>query len=172
MVRMKLQTLEFLWVRRYRMDRTFRGGFKWKRLHRIEFLPESDPDAFGFLNPDEGLLSSGSIGRLPRAGLGDDQDWRYYYVNFFVDRDMYMRTWAVESATTKFLFRSKKTPHQQRKRKKTKRSPNGRTLKRCNSLRSLRRGRRPTTNPPLQCLTPIPSRTTPMNPRTAQIARW
>ncbi|KAF8143030.1 hypothetical protein K438DRAFT_1634402, partial [Mycena galopus ATCC 62051] len=103
-----------LWIRRYRLDRTWRAGFKKKRLFRLEFVPDSDPDAFGFLNPDEvirgahiipafstgtteALLSSGSIGRLPRFGLTDDEDWRYYYVNMqvvsllCVDRDMYMR---------------------------------------------------------------------------------
>ncbi|KAJ7118418.1 hypothetical protein C8R43DRAFT_1137351 [Mycena crocata] len=26
-----------------------------------------------------------------RKGLAEDEDWRFYYVNFFVDRDMYMR---------------------------------------------------------------------------------
>ncbi|KAJ7886402.1 hypothetical protein B0H14DRAFT_2563342 [Mycena olivaceomarginata] len=33
----------------------------------------------------------GFIGRLLRPGLTDDEDWRYYYVNVFVDHDMYMR---------------------------------------------------------------------------------
>jgi hypothetical protein len=97
----KIQPLEFLWIRRYRIDKNFRAGFKRKRLHRLEFLPQSDPDAFGFLDPDEiirgshivpafargrttELLSSGSIGRLPREGLTKDQDWRYYYVNLYV----------------------------------------------------------------------------------------
>ncbi|KAJ7649427.1 hypothetical protein DFH06DRAFT_1282942 [Mycena polygramma] len=104
----KIEVMQFLWVRRYRLDPTYRGGFKRRRLHRLEFLPDSDPDAFGFINPDEVIrgahlipafahgrtterLSSGSIGRLPRDGLKSDEDWRYYYVNFFVDRDMYMR---------------------------------------------------------------------------------
>ncbi|KAK6969249.1 hypothetical protein R3P38DRAFT_2814712 [Favolaschia claudopus] len=66
----KIQTKEFL------------------RLHRLEFLPDSDPQAFGFLDPDEvirgshiipafargrttTLLANGSIGRLPRAGLAE-----------------------------------------------------------------------------------------------------
>ncbi|KAJ7799440.1 hypothetical protein B0H14DRAFT_3491588 [Mycena olivaceomarginata] len=104
----KPESMEFLWIRRYKLDRTWRGRFKKKQLFRLEFLPEADPDAFGFLNPDEvirgthiipafacgtteDLLSSGSIGCLPRPELTDDQDWQYYYVNFFVDRDMYMR---------------------------------------------------------------------------------
>ncbi|KAJ7777634.1 hypothetical protein DFH07DRAFT_976756 [Mycena maculata] len=102
------QLMEFLWVRRYRLDPTWRAGFKRKHLYRLEFLPDSDPDAFGFLNPDEvirgahiipafaygtteDVLDSSSIGRLPRDGLTEDEDWRYYHVNFFVDCDMYMR---------------------------------------------------------------------------------
>ncbi|KAJ7712350.1 hypothetical protein DFH07DRAFT_683203, partial [Mycena maculata] len=102
------QRIEFLWVRRYRLDPKWRGGFKYKRLHRLEFLPADDPQAFGFLNPDEVIrgahiipafsagtttefLSEDSIGRLVREGLDDDEDWRYYYVNLFVDRDMFMR---------------------------------------------------------------------------------
>ncbi|KAJ6488839.1 hypothetical protein C8R45DRAFT_1143036, partial [Mycena sanguinolenta] len=104
----KPQSMEFLWVRRYRLDSTWRAGFKKKRLFRLEFLPDTDPNAFGFLNPDEvirgahlipafawgkttDLLAAASVGRLPRSGLSNDEDWRYYYVNFFVDRDMYMR---------------------------------------------------------------------------------
>ncbi|KAK6968932.1 hypothetical protein R3P38DRAFT_2589238, partial [Favolaschia claudopus] len=84
----KIQTKEFLWIRRYRIDKTFRAGFKRRRLHRLEFLPDSDPQAFGFLDPDEvirgshiipafargrttTLLANGSIGRLPRAGLAE-----------------------------------------------------------------------------------------------------
>ncbi|KAJ7885287.1 hypothetical protein B0H14DRAFT_3431893 [Mycena olivaceomarginata] len=39
----------------------------------------------------EELLANDLIGRLPRDGLSEDEDWHYYYVNFFVDRDMYMR---------------------------------------------------------------------------------
>ncbi|KAF7377741.1 hypothetical protein MSAN_00197100 [Mycena sanguinolenta] len=79
--------------------------FLW--LFCVEFLPDNDPNAFGFLNPDEvirgahlipafaqgktkDLLATASVGRLP-SGLSTNEDWRYYYVNFFVDRGMYMR---------------------------------------------------------------------------------
>jgi hypothetical protein len=94
----KPQPMEFLWVRRYQLDTTWRAGFKQKHLHRVKFLPESDPNAFGFLNLDEDirtshlipafahgrteeLLASDSIGRLLRDGLSEDEDWHYYYVS-------------------------------------------------------------------------------------------
>ncbi|KAJ7097121.1 hypothetical protein B0H15DRAFT_920861 [Mycena belliarum] len=102
--------MEFLWVRRYRLDPTWRSGFRRKRLHRVEFLPADDPLAFGFLDPDEVIrgshlipafstgtttefLDEDSIGRPAREGLADNEDWRSYYVNLhsFVDRDMVIR---------------------------------------------------------------------------------
>lgn len=45
--------LDFLWIRRSRLIRIGHSGFRRKRLHRVEFLPDSDPNAYGFLNPDE-----------------------------------------------------------------------------------------------------------------------
>ncbi|KAF7359835.1 hypothetical protein MVEN_00708900 [Mycena venus] len=95
--------LSFLWVRRFRLDHSYKGGFKRKRLHRIEFLPDSDPNAYGFVDPDEVIRGSHLI---PAFAHGPTQpveyttlarkedeydDWRYHYVNFFVDRDMFMR---------------------------------------------------------------------------------
>lgn len=89
-----LQTKEVLWIRRFRRDSTYRAGFAKKRLHRLQFLPAGDPDAFGFLDPDDvirgahlipayrygrtsELLEGESFGRLE----GELDDWRYYYVN-------------------------------------------------------------------------------------------
>ncbi|KAF7299950.1 hypothetical protein HMN09_01002900 [Mycena chlorophos] len=92
-----------LFARRFRLDKTWKGGFKRRRLHRIEFLPETDPNAYCFVNPDEVIREAHlvpafahgatmpvhyeSIGRKPATF----NDWKYYYVNFFVDRDMLMR---------------------------------------------------------------------------------
>ncbi|KAJ7805433.1 hypothetical protein B0H13DRAFT_2387735 [Mycena leptocephala] len=86
-------TATFLWVRRFRLDRTFKGGFKRKHLHRIEFLPESDPTAYGsHLIP---AFAYGPTEPVPYTSLArkpdEFDDWRYHYVNFFVDRDMFMR---------------------------------------------------------------------------------
>ncbi|KAJ6523907.1 hypothetical protein DFH09DRAFT_1372332 [Mycena vulgaris] len=66
-------------------------------------MPDSEPDAYGFVDPDEVIRGShlipvfahGPTDPLPYTSLarkGDKfDDWRYHYVNFFVDRDMFMR---------------------------------------------------------------------------------
>ena len=87
---------EVLWVRRFRHDKSYRAGFKQKRLHRLEFLPSNDNSAFGFLDPDEVIrashlipafrygpteefLSGESFGRAP----GELDDYRYFYINMY-----------------------------------------------------------------------------------------
>jgi hypothetical protein len=113
------QQVNFLWVRWFGRDLTYRSGFKAKRLPRIGFIDSSD--AFGFVDPREVIrgvhlipafaygktsdLLSHSIARNPRE---KDLDWNYYYVNMWVihfrrnfnhinfyprmvDRDMFMR---------------------------------------------------------------------------------
>ncbi|KAH9011426.1 hypothetical protein EDB83DRAFT_2448378 [Lactarius deliciosus] len=92
--------MDFLWVRWF--------GFKARRLHRIGFVKDTnDPDvspAFGFVDPcnviravylppvyEEGKrtdLLSRSMARLPSE---NDEDFCLYYVNFFADRDLFMR---------------------------------------------------------------------------------
>ncbi|KAA1479425.1 hypothetical protein DENSPDRAFT_862027 [Dentipellis sp. KUC8613] len=96
--------MDFLWVRWFGRDIDSEAGWQAQRLPRIGFVPSSDPDAFGFLDPQdviraahlipafhhghtEELLPGPSIAR-PK---GDDADWQYFYVNIFVDRDMFMR---------------------------------------------------------------------------------
>ncbi|KAJ7101338.1 hypothetical protein B0H15DRAFT_936529 [Mycena belliarum] len=95
--------LSFLWVRNFRMDRTYKGGFKRRRYHRVEFVPDSEAGAYGFVNPDEVIRAShlipafahGATEEFPYASLArhkdEYQDWNYHYVNFFADRDMFMR---------------------------------------------------------------------------------
>ncbi|KAF7293837.1 hypothetical protein HMN09_01179600 [Mycena chlorophos] len=98
-----VRTVPLLFARAFRLDRTWKGGFKRRRLHRIEFLPESDPDAYVFVHPEEVIREAHlvpayahgatmpvhyeTIGRKPKTY----NDWNYHYVNFFVDRDMLMR---------------------------------------------------------------------------------
>ncbi|KAJ7067227.1 hypothetical protein C8F01DRAFT_1365364 [Mycena amicta] len=97
------KTVPLLFVRRFHLDKSWKGSFKRRRLHRIEFVPETDDNAYGFVNPDKVIREAhlvpayahGATPRLPFPSLGrkkgQENDWRYYYVNFFVDRDMLMR---------------------------------------------------------------------------------
>ncbi|KAF7291339.1 hypothetical protein MIND_01278400 [Mycena indigotica] len=47
------KTVCLLFARHFRLDKTFKGGFKRRRLHHIKFVPEHDDNAYGFINPDE-----------------------------------------------------------------------------------------------------------------------
>lgn len=85
--------MDFLWVRWFGRDLTYKSGFKAKHLHRIGFVPQEDPLVFGFLDPQEiiravHLIPAYTHGRSPDA-LGpslarhpreNDEDWNYYYV--------------------------------------------------------------------------------------------
>ncbi|KAF7967234.1 hypothetical protein HWV62_35081 [Athelia sp. TMB] len=99
------QHIEFMWVRWFGDDRTHRSGVKAKRLPRVGFVPdEPGHEPFGFLDPMEiiravhlmpafahgatqGLLGH-SIARQPKE---NDEDWQYFYVDIWADRDMFMR---------------------------------------------------------------------------------
>ncbi|KAJ7212478.1 hypothetical protein B0H12DRAFT_1276111, partial [Mycena haematopus] len=102
------QRMEFLWVRWFGRDFTHSSGWKAKRLDRLGFMPSigenGDEGAFGFLDPDVVIRASHIIpafryGKtsdlLPKsiARRPEDENWDYvyYYVNCFVDRDMFMR---------------------------------------------------------------------------------
>jgi hypothetical protein len=88
--------IQFLWVRWFRYDTCWKSGFKHKRLHRLEFLPASDPGTFGFLDPDEVIRGSHIIpafahkrtsellGESIARNADESSDWRYYYVAMFV----------------------------------------------------------------------------------------
>ncbi|KAJ7085599.1 hypothetical protein C8R44DRAFT_901648 [Mycena epipterygia] len=96
--------MEFLWVRWFGRDLSYKAGWKAKRLHRLGFIDSADGGAFGFLDPAEVIrgahiipafhygrtseLLPKSIARRPEE---NDEDYLYYYVNCFVDRDMFMR---------------------------------------------------------------------------------
>ncbi|KAF8145027.1 hypothetical protein K438DRAFT_1735667 [Mycena galopus ATCC 62051] len=121
-------SIEVLWAHRFRIDTSYRAGFKAKRLHRLQFIPGDDPLAFDLLNPDEvirgvHLIPAFAHGRthdllqrsispeddeewfeepdddsagwrsiaLENEKNHEDGEWRYHYVNIFVDRDMYVR---------------------------------------------------------------------------------
>ncbi|KAJ3002471.1 hypothetical protein NUW54_g5831 [Trametes sanguinea] len=88
-------------------DPEWESGWIAKRLERIGFVPQSDEGAFDFLDPADvirgcHLIPAFAEGRT-RSLLGpsmlarhasepqDDSDWERFYVNRFVDRDMFMR---------------------------------------------------------------------------------
>ncbi|KJA25615.1 hypothetical protein HYPSUDRAFT_134692, partial [Hypholoma sublateritium FD-334 SS-4] len=87
-------SIEIIWVRRFRIDTTYSAGFKKKRLHRLEFLPSSDPEAFGFIHPDEIIRGAHLIPAFYYGGTDqflsgvsiarnadENDDYRYFYVN-------------------------------------------------------------------------------------------
>jgi hypothetical protein len=90
-----IQRMEFLWVRWFGAVPGHRSGFKMARLPKIGFMPDTDDEAFGFLDPSlvlrgchlipafhEGrtanlLRTQGTAGRP----LSEDDDWVSLYVN-------------------------------------------------------------------------------------------
>jgi hypothetical protein len=88
--------LEFLWVRWFEKDASFRSGWQAQALDRIQFPSIFDNSSFGFLSPDEILRASHvmpafSCDRLHPDGRGfsklarDSIEWVSYYVGRFVD---------------------------------------------------------------------------------------
>ncbi|TFY53971.1 hypothetical protein EVG20_g9898 [Dentipellis fragilis] len=97
--------VDFLWVRWFGRDLTHKSGWKAKGLPQIGFVPDDGTgDAFGFVDPNDVIravhlipafaypctetLLGHSVARLEKEY---DTDWTYFYVNIFVDRDMFMR---------------------------------------------------------------------------------
>jgi hypothetical protein len=86
--------LEFLWVRWLAPLKNHQSGMKHARLPKVAFVDESDPDAFGFLDPSQVIRgahlipvfaskrgeSSLRYGKsLARPG-GELDDWEEFYV--------------------------------------------------------------------------------------------
>jgi len=88
---------DILHVRWFGRNLSVQSGWKAKRLHRIGFIPASDSDAFGFLDPAQVIrgvhliprFAGGrtseymgpSISRKPSEG---NEDWVNFYVNWCV----------------------------------------------------------------------------------------
>ncbi|KAJ7732533.1 hypothetical protein B0H16DRAFT_1770162 [Mycena metata] len=98
--------MEFLWVRWMGVEPGYRAGIKRARLPKVGFVAESDPFAFGFLDPQHVLRGSHLIpdfvgGRTNELlatreetaarDPQDTEDWATYFVDIFTDRDMFMR---------------------------------------------------------------------------------
>jgi len=90
------QRIDFLWIRWFGRDMSFKAGWQARRLHRVGFLDAKEPGAFGFLDPAlviRGVhlipaFSQGQTGELlsppqsvARMPFNETSDWRYYYVN-------------------------------------------------------------------------------------------
>ncbi|KAF7971982.1 hypothetical protein HWV62_19325 [Athelia sp. TMB] len=99
----KPRRMDFLRVRWFGEEEEYDGGAQHLHLDRIGYVPESDEDAFGFLDPAQVLRAChlipafhwGMTANLLRAGSDardlPQGDWVNYYVMRFVDRDMMMR---------------------------------------------------------------------------------
>jgi hypothetical protein len=89
------QHLEVLWVRWLATLQSHRSGINHSHLPKITFVEESDPDAFGFLDPGQvirgaHLIPAFSSGRgtsslcygksLVHPG-GELDDWEEHYVS-------------------------------------------------------------------------------------------
>ncbi|KAJ3571968.1 hypothetical protein NP233_g3408 [Leucocoprinus birnbaumii] len=98
--------LEFLWVRWLGIEPDYSSGRHLAKLPKFGFVPDSDEYAFSFLDPAEVIRGCHLIPAfvegctselMPYSGLtearvnGEEDDWTNYYVNIFVDRDMYLR---------------------------------------------------------------------------------
>ena len=90
------QRVEFLWVRWLGIDPDHRSGFRHAHLPKMGFVPDDNPDAFGFLDPSHiihgcHLIPAFADGKttslMPYQGEtlartpGEDEDWVYFYVN-------------------------------------------------------------------------------------------
>ncbi|KAH6890808.1 hypothetical protein BKA70DRAFT_1441711 [Coprinopsis sp. MPI-PUGE-AT-0042] len=88
--------IDFLWVRWY----TAAPPSQSVKLDRLQFGPLSSPQSFGFLEPWRAiravhLIPQFSAGRredtTTSEWTGKKKQWRFYFVNRYADRDMYMR---------------------------------------------------------------------------------
>ena len=95
--------VDVLWVRWYEFDSGYKSGWKHKRLPRLQFSDSTNPDAFGFVDP-QAVLRGGHLlpafahGRTDEylipdsmarqfqviVGARDEfqverEDWKYYY---------------------------------------------------------------------------------------------
>ena len=109
-----VQHMEVLWVRWFGLVPGYQFGSKVARLPKVGFVPDTDPQAFGFLDPSlviRGchLIPAFNDGRTvelltasPSAGRPPDKtdDWAMFFVNMFGFLLVYIMN----------LFTNQKTP--------------------------------------------------------------
>lgn len=93
------KSMDFLWVRWLGVEPGYRSGHKKARLPKVGFVPESDPYAFGFLDPAQVIRGSHLIpdfssgrtndllatrGVTAARGPDDTDDWATFYVDMYV----------------------------------------------------------------------------------------
>lgn len=92
-VGLQSQRIEFLWVRWYKVIGNGNSGWGHSKLDRLHFLPITQNEAFGFVDPSEVIRGCHVI---PRFMLGcryshgqgisysgkDSEDWMEYYINW------------------------------------------------------------------------------------------
>ncbi|KAI0323530.1 hypothetical protein GY45DRAFT_1349767 [Cubamyces sp. BRFM 1775] len=98
---------DFLWVRWLELDDSYACGFQERRLPRLQYLNANDPEVepFNFLDPDHVLRAAHLIPAFDhgvtsdylepsklacRASSNQEEDFCYYYVSMFINRDMFM----------------------------------------------------------------------------------
>ncbi|KAG2078318.1 hypothetical protein BDR04DRAFT_998991, partial [Suillus decipiens] len=95
--------MHVLFVHWFGQDVTFKAGWSVKQLHHIGFFSRDDPDSFSFVDPNQVIWgvhlipgfaygqTDTQLGPLFVHPLEDkDMDYMYFYVNHFVDQDMFM----------------------------------------------------------------------------------
>ncbi|KAN0087907.1 hypothetical protein V8E55_006528 [Tylopilus felleus] len=88
--------MNVLLVRWFCHNINYLSGWQEKRLHQLQFFDQANPsDVFGFIDPDSVVRGAHFIPTFAYGHtnnlLAHHIDWKYYYVNMFVDRDMFMR---------------------------------------------------------------------------------
>ncbi|KXN93275.1 hypothetical protein AN958_00198, partial [Leucoagaricus sp. SymC.cos] len=105
---LRWKPIEFLWVRWLGTEHNYVSGRHVAKLPKIGFVPTDEPKDYPFSFLDPSLVIRGchllpafvegrSTRLMPYEGptearpSGEVDDWVNYYVNIFVDRDMFMR---------------------------------------------------------------------------------
>lgn len=87
--------LDFVWVRWFGQDTSWKAGPSEKRLPHLGFIPHMQAAAFGFVDPSDVVRATHLIpafahgltdyylppSRVARTTPEGDNDWTYHYVN-------------------------------------------------------------------------------------------
>ncbi|KAI0310493.1 hypothetical protein OF83DRAFT_1019709, partial [Amylostereum chailletii] len=102
----KAQRLDILWVWWFGLttEPAMEGGWAKKQLHAVHFILQDEDSPFSFINPDQVVRAAHLVPAFkygmteqrldPLIACKDeekDMDWEMFYINMFVDRDMFMR---------------------------------------------------------------------------------